>query len=108
MFDHAIVRIFDVLDQAEQARRALLAEGYDADAVQMSIANDEAGPVAGNFTVGNSPVESIHHTYDANYASTRHAGQCLMTVVAADAAAARTAAEILGRFGGRDIDQLAR
>lgn len=108
MFDHAIVRIFDVLDQAEQARRALLVEGFDADAVQMSIANDEAGPVAGNFTVGNSPIESAHHTYDANYASVRHANQCLMTVLAADAAAASSAAAILDRFGARDIDQPAR
>ncbi len=108
MIEHAIVRIFDVYEQAEQARRALLAEGFAADAVQMSIANDEAGPLEGNFTVGNSPVESPHHRYDNNYAHVRHAGQCLVTVAAADAAAASSAAAILGRFGARMVDPGAR
>lgn len=105
MFNHAIVMIFDEFDQADQARKALLAEGFDADAVQLNISNDEAGPVEGNFYVGNSPSESEHHTYDANYARIRQPSQCIMTVAAADAAGASTASAILGRFGARHMDQ---
>ncbi len=104
MLEHAIVRIFEGVEQAEKARQALLAEGFDRDAVQLSIANDEAGPVEGNFTVGNTPPESQHHRYDNNYARVRHAAQCVMTVAAPNPAAAAGAAAILGRFGARAVD----
>lgn len=103
-----IVRIFAAFEPAEQARQALLADGFAADAVELSIANDEAGPVEGNFTVGNSPVESVHHTYDRNYATTRQAVQCIVSVTAPDAMRAARAAAILARFGARDSDPVAR
>ena len=106
--NHAIVRIFDVVDHAQRARDALLAEGFASEGVTMSIANDEAGPVQGNFTVGNLPTESDYHTYDRNYAAVHHAEQCLVTVNAADAAVAARAATIMARFGARDPDPAAR
>ena len=102
--NHAIVRIFDHFEHAEQARQALLAEGFGADAVQVDIASDEAGAVKGNFTVGNSPPESTGHTYARNYAAPQEHGHCIVTVAAASAAAAGSAAAILGRFGARDLD----
>lgn len=108
MMNHAIVRIFDVYDHAQSARDALLAEGFAPDGVTMSIANDEAGPVEGNFTVGNSPVESQGHTYERNYAKPQQAGQCLITVAADDESSAARAAGILARFGARDADPAAR
>ena len=43
--ENAIVRIFDGFEAAQQAREALLAEGFAADDVNVSVANDEAGPV---------------------------------------------------------------
>lgn len=106
--NHAIVRIFDVFDHAQRARDALLAEGFASEGVTMSIANDEAGPVEGNFTVGNLPMESEYHTYDRNYAAVRQAEQCLVTVNAPDAAVAARAATIMARFGARDPDPAAR
>ncbi|MES2319114.1 MAG: hypothetical protein V4631_16680 [Pseudomonadota bacterium] len=104
----AIVRIFDQFEHAEQAREALLAEGFGADAVQVDIANDEAGAVKGNFSVGNGASQSERHTYQRNYARPHQPGHCIMRVVADDAGAADNAAAILGRFGARDIDALSR
>lgn len=106
--NHAIAMIFDVYDHAQSARDALLAEGFPADEVSMSVANDEAGAVQGNFTVGNLPMESEQHTYDRNYANVRQAAQCLITVAAQDEAAAARAAGIMARFGARDADPAAR
>ena len=106
--NHAIVRIFDVYDHAQSARDALLAEGFPPDGIMMSIANDEAGPVEGNFTVGNLPMESDRHTYDRNYAEVPKVAQCLVMVAADDEAAAAKAASILARFGARDADPAAR
>lgn len=103
-----VVRIFDVFERAEQARQALLAEGFDAGGVSLHISDDEAGPVKGNFTVGNSPTESQHHTYQRNYASIGQVAQCILSVDAADAASAARADAILARFGARDTDPARR
>jgi hypothetical protein len=100
---NAVVRIFDVFERAQRARDALLNEGFDAGDILVSVANDEAGPVQGNFTVGNSPVESERHTYDRNYAKPRHSAQCIMTVAAADAVLAARADAILARYGARAV-----
>lgn len=102
--NNAVVKIFDMVDHAQQARNALLSEGFQADEVTLSVANDEAGPVVGNFTVGNSPVESPEHTYDRNYANVSQPGHCLVTVEVADALRASKAEMILARFGARDAD----
>lgn len=104
----AIVKIFDQYDHAQRARDALLAEGFPPDGVSMSIANDEAGPMEGNFTVGNLPMESDDHTYDRNYAKPTMNAQCLVTVEAADERVAARAATIMARFGARDADPAAR
>ncbi len=101
--EHAVVRIFDVFERAQKAREALLTEGFGAAEIVLSIANDEAGPVEGNFTVGNLPVESDRHTYDRNYANPNQTAQCLFTVAASDAAQAARADAVLARFGGRPI-----
>lgn len=106
--NHVIVRIFDVYDYAQGARDALLAEGFAPERVSMSIANDEAGPVEGNFTVGNLPLESDYHTYERNYARPSQSSQCLVTVDASDASVAARAATIMARFGARDPDPAAQ
>jgi hypothetical protein len=106
--NHAIVRIFDDYDHAQSARDALLAEGFAADAVNIRIANDEAGAVEGNFTVGNSQTQSEDHSYERNYANAQQLSQCIVTVDAGDDQAAARAAGIMARFGARDADQAAR
>jgi hypothetical protein len=105
---NAIVKIFDVYDHAQQARNALLSDGFQAEDVTLSIANDEAGPVIGNFTVGNSPIESAGHSYDSNYANVNQPGQCVVTVEVDDTMRASRAEMILARFGARDADPFAQ
>ena len=107
MLKSGIIRVFDGVDVAEQARAALLAEGFDADAVELVSRADEAGPVEGSFTVGNTPMESDAHRYDDNYRMAERA-ECLMTVQAGSAAMAERAAAVLARFGARDPDPSAR
>ena len=101
---HAIIRVFDALDHGEQARAALLGQGFQAHEVHLTVRDDEAGAVEGNFAVGNSPVESDGHIYARNYARPRQRSNCLLQVDAADAAKAAQAATILEEHGGRDPD----
>ena len=105
---NAIVRVFDGYDNAQQARAALLADGFDEAAVSLTINNDEAGPVEGNFYVGNTPTESQHHRYDNNYANIEQRSQCLLTVHAPNLALKARAEGILAGFGARDPDPAAR
>lgn len=104
---HAVVRVFDVFEHAEQARQALLDAGFDAGAVRVDIASDEAGAVNGNFSVGNGRQGGMRGAYRRNYEAHR-LGQCVMLVAALDAAAAACAAAMMERFGARDIDALTR
>ncbi|MGZ8291185.1 MAG: hypothetical protein ACXW2U_19470 [Telluria sp.] len=106
-----LIRIFDEYADAEAARDALLQAGYDRDAVRVSVRDDEAGPVEGNFTVGNATeapggMGEEHHTYARNYQNTAQRGTCMVELSADDAASAADGAAILERFGGRDIDAL--
>lgn len=98
----AMIRVFDAYTQAEQARNALLAEGFTGERVQLVVRDDEAGPVEGNFTVGNEPIESQHHTYDRNYALPTQRGHCMLTVEESNPSLVALAEAILARFGARD------
>ena len=102
--DQLIVRVFDVLDHAEQACKQLFSEGFSRDSVELTVREDEAGPVEGNFMVGNSPAGSLQHTYDSNYAHVRQRGHCLVTVMTRGSAQAAHAGLLLDRCGGRDPD----
>jgi hypothetical protein len=97
-----VIRILDNLTSAQAAREALLADGFDDSQVQLRIPDDEAGPVKGNFLVGNSSDRDPGHTYDRNYANIEQAGECILTINALSPAMALRAAEILGRFGARE------
>lgn len=106
-----MIRIFDQYADAEAARDALLAAGYARDAVRVSVRDDEAGPVEGNFTVGNvtdapGGAGEASHTYARNYEHVAQRGLCMVVLDAAEGPDAAAAAALLDRFGGRDIDQL--
>ena len=105
MINHAVMGVFDDFDKAEQARAALMADGFDADALELKVHNDEAGPVEGNFYVGNTPSESAEHVYERNYNAVQRA-QCMLVVDAADPATGARASAIMAGFGARDPDQL--
>jgi hypothetical protein len=104
-----LLRVFDSLRAAEDARAALLAAGFAREDVQLQVRDDEAGPAAGNFTVGNSSAEGEkpdNHIYATNYQHTARPGGCLLIARAGGAAGAALASELLARHGGRDIDAI--
>lgn len=107
-----MIRIFDQYADAEAARDALLAAGYARDSVRVSVRDDEAGPVQGNFTVGNATeapggMGEGQHTYARNYENVAQRGLCMVVLDAVEGPEAAAAAELMSRFGGRDIDKLA-
>lgn len=59
---NTLVRMYDELAQAENARNELLGVGFDASRMHLSVRNDESGPVEGNFYVGN-PVDPDREAY---------------------------------------------
>ncbi len=113
----ALTRIFDQFSDAEDARGELLASGFAAYQIELSASDDEAGPVEGNFTVGNAatatgPIERMlkwlsgadKHIYSRNDAKTAFRGVCRLHVDAQDAQQLARAADIMRRFGGVDVD----
>lgn len=98
-----VLRMYDTLPHAELARDALLTAGYSADQVQLEAMNSEAGPVEGNFTVGDTSDRSDHSgigdsgDYGESFRTVRQGAIIKLTVaVESDARHAR-AMEILDR-----------
>jgi hypothetical protein len=110
-----IVKVFDRYEDAEQARSALLAAGFGPDQVRLQCNEDEAGPVEGNFLVGNgrragrgggvSSRAAVHGDlpYELNFDHLELRGLNLLLLdVPGDEQRAR-AEELLGGFGARDV-----
>ena len=107
-----VVRSFDNLEAVERARAALLATGFDPDLVQTRVIQDEAGPVEGNFVIGNGhtahggepgPVLAGPEVpYEDNFHRTVTRGVHLLIVHATDAAARERATSALEQHGGVD------
>lgn len=111
MANRQLIRVFDEYADAQGARDALLGAGFGGEAVRLSVRDDEAGPVEGNFTVGNATqaphgMGAQHHTYARNYEKIAQRGHCMLLLDAPDPARAAQAAAIMERFGGRDIEPL--
>lgn len=99
-----LVRIYSSMSNAQHARSQLLAAGFPEQNVRLSSTEDEAGPVQGNFTVGNEhPGTDAHYADD--YRNVRQRGTCLLEVLAEDNEQAVRADEIMGRFGALDVDR---
>ena len=109
-----IVKVFDRYEDAEQARSALLAAGFAPGQVRLQCNEDEAGPVEGNFLVGNgrrpgraggvsSAADHGDLPYELNYDHPELRGLHLLLLdVLGDEQRIR-AEEVLGGFGARDI-----
>jgi hypothetical protein len=112
-----LVRVFDNIAAAEEARRALLEIGFDPDAVQLSANEDEAGPVEGNFLLdekdtGQGPapgpiskmfgLETRTGAYNNDTPAWR--SSIRIVVAASDDAHMARANEILDRFSAGDVE----
>jgi hypothetical protein len=115
----SIPRIFEQLRNAEQAREALIADGFERDRIQLTSRQDEAGPVEGNFVVGNTKEDTVartefsrtlggegDNTYRHNFERVVDRGMYMLVVEAEEGAEAGRAAAIMTRHGGTDVDAL--
>ena len=112
-----LVCSFDNLDSASNAREALLASGVKPDLVELRVIQDEAGPVEGNFLIGNGrtthggepgPVLAGPEVpYERNFRETITRGVHLLMVHVSDPSVRGDAQRLLAQFGGVDPQALA-
>jgi hypothetical protein len=106
--DKQVMRLFEDFGAAERARAELLADGIAQDRVQLTAYNDEAGPTASNFTVGNDPDVVGGEAYQRTFAPRGPEGHYIMIVSAADEGQAGRAAAIMDRYGATSGDPAAQ
>jgi hypothetical protein len=94
-----LIYVFDEMATAQRVRDELLKCGFDPAGVRLSSTDDEAGPVQGNFTVGNSPAAVGGADYKDTYAGATQRGTCLLTITPVDATQAQYAVKLLARYG---------
>jgi hypothetical protein len=97
-----LIYIFDDFDAAERARKELIKYGFDAAAVHLEVRDDEAGPVQGNFTVGDNPEAAGGTDYEQAFASARHRGLCMLTIAPSSPMQSDYAVALLARYGVTD------
>lgn len=105
-----VIRAYDTLEAAQSARQALLDGGFDPDGIDVRVMQSESGPVKNNFVLdekdtGTGPKDEfgLEERTDAyGNASPDWGANVLLTVAAADEAAARRAEEIMSGFGAVD------
>jgi hypothetical protein len=102
--DRQIVRIFENYEAAQRARSELLAAGLREDDVELTVANDEAGPGRSNFTVGNDPKVVGGEAYSKTFAPEGWTGHYIMQVSVSDDDQAEQAAIILAHYGATGGD----
>ena len=98
-----VLRMYDTLPHAELARDALLAAGFGTEQVQIEAMNSEAGPVQGNFTVGDRSDRSDHSgigdsgDYGESFGTVRQGAIIKLTVMVESDARHAQAMDILDR-----------
>jgi hypothetical protein len=90
-----LVVTFDRLADAEAARQALIDAGFTPASIELVSREDEAGPVQGNFTVGDGHPDTHGNPYELNYEDVEQRGTLLMTVDVEDGERRALAASIL-------------
>jgi hypothetical protein len=97
-----LLRSFNRLEDATSAREQLIAAGLSADAVQLRVVDDEAGPTKGNFLVGNGREGT--EPYDKNFAHPVAHGTHLLLVQPRDDAEHQRASQLLDGMGATRAD----
>ncbi|GAB3669290.1 hypothetical protein [Ramlibacter alkalitolerans] len=114
----ALVRSFSTLDDALAAQDALAAAGIARELLELTVLEDEAGPVASNFLIGNgqthhggtpAPVRSGGEVaYDANFRATEYHGAYLLTLHQLGPTQRSVAQSVLAGFDSVAVTELAR
>ncbi|MET0980477.1 MAG: hypothetical protein ABWY02_00105 [Telluria sp.] len=104
MNNNQIVRMLPSFEAAEQARKGLLAEGFDGNGIDIKVTTDEAGPAESNFYVGDSPEVKGGTDYEDVFKPVERGDLCVMVVTVANASQLERAAAILDHNGAFDAD----
>jgi hypothetical protein len=110
------VRSFSTLEEASAAQDALAAAGIPRELASLSVRTDEAGPVEGNFLIGNGetthggPPDAVRTglevPYDENFREPAYRGAYLLTLQLGPTQ--RSVAEgVLARFDAVSASELA-
>jgi hypothetical protein len=95
-----LLYVFDDFDTAERIYEEFLSNGFDPAGVQLTVRDDEAGPVKGNFTVGDAVAEADKE-YGNAFAHPTDRGHVILTVTPIDPTQAQFAIALMARYGVR-------
>lgn len=108
----ALIRSFDTFDAAQAARQALVQAGVPPGQLELRVIDDEAGPVQGNFVIGNGittegrPPQGVlaggEVPYEPNFARLVNRGVHLLLVHPGDGIDQDHAEQVLAQQGGVD------
>jgi hypothetical protein len=101
--EQPLVYVFDDFDTAERIYEEFLSNGFDPKGVELTVRDDEAGPVKGNFTVGDAIPDDLKE-YDDAFAHPRQRGHVILTVTPVDPNQAQFAIALMARYGVRYPD----
>jgi hypothetical protein len=115
---NTLIKVYDDFSAAESVRDQLLVSGFPSSSVHLSVREDEAGPVQGNFTVGNknpnsegafemvrSMFNGSDSPYERDFADVEQRGIYMLTVDASDEDESARASEIMNQFGAPRPDR---
>ncbi|TFW34825.1 hypothetical protein [Massilia horti] len=97
--ENTLIYVFDDCGLAERVREELIALEFRHEHVVLTVGDDEAGPVAGNFSVGNDPSVTGGTDYQEAYANPKERGTCTLTITPLDATQSETAIRLLAHYG---------
>lgn len=108
-----IIFSFDTLESASSAREAMQRDGFAAHRLHLRTIEDEAGPVEGNFLIGNGRamdgrwssgvIAGPEAPYETNFARTISRGGHLLEVQVIDGDESGVACDCAQRHGGCDV-----
>lgn len=100
--EQALIYVFDDFELAQKARAELIQYGFGNDAVELRISDDEAGPVQGNFTVGDANHATPGSDYDSTFGTVTHRGNCMLMIAPSSPTHADYAIALMARYGVSD------
>jgi hypothetical protein len=100
--EHPLMYVFDDFDTAQKARAELIQYGFSNDAVELRISDDEAGPVQGNFTVGDATHATPGHDYSTTFGTVAHRGNCMLMIAPSSPTHSQYAIALMARYGVSD------